>query len=738
LLRLPGMKQNQNSLSKVLLNILTERLLIPVILLSILLSLLSSVIASIYIRQDQLQATHSISLRLDDFLKNAEEAILSAGKAAQLNQQNELPAYLAILQEANPYFDTIYLISKEGKIYAISPNDPLSIGLDMSNQDYYRNRNGSDAIRISPPFISTKTGALTVFISQQLPTNHMVVGELSLSKLQQVVRSESYAKNGRVIFITDGHGTVLGHPDFSLVAQQVNFSYLNQEQFELVPDSSRLIFTRNRSYIQTISPLNQIDWFVIAQIPLFSAFAPFLFFALVSVVLIIGLWLLVLYSIRQEAQKKVIAPLGQLGEAANSLAVDDGSRINQIATTAAFDEIQDLAINFLHMVEAVEQRQVALEERTQSEHELRLLAESLRDTAAALNSTLDYEIVLERILTNIGLVIPHDFANIMLIDPEQNIVRVVAEYGYAEHGLQQWIERTTFTMDELKTLARMYHTSTPILITNTTNNPMWVVYQESNMVRSYMGAPIRIRGQVIGFINLDSLTPGFYTPDMMDKLQSFADQAGIAIHNAELIRDLQDSHQELIIAYDTTIQGWAKALELRDMEIQGHSIRVAEMTVRLATYLGITEPDLTHIRYGAFLHDIGKIAIPDSILYKKAALTDEEWEIMRMHPIYAQQILAPIPYLSRSVDIPYYHHEHWDGSGYPHKLRGEQIPLAARIFSIVDVWDSLRRDRPYHSAWHEDEVYTYLRSQSGKLFDPRLVNEFLQMLKDHPDLEYLI
>ncbi len=117
---------------------------------------------------------------------------------------------------------------------------------------------------------------------------------------------------------------------------------------------------------------------------------------------------------------------------------------------------------------------------TQSEHELRLLAEILRDTAAALNSTLDYEIVLERILTNIGLVIPHDFTNIMLIDPEQNIVRVVAEYGYAEHGLQQWIERTTFTMDELKTLARMYHTSTPILITNTTNNPMWVVYQDQH------------------------------------------------------------------------------------------------------------------------------------------------------------------------------------------------------------------------------------------------------------------
>jgi len=684
-----------------------------------------------------LQATHSISLRLDDFLKNAQEVILSSGKAAELHQQNELPAYLAILQEANPYFDTIYAINEEANIYAISPDDPLSIGLDMSNQDYYRNRNGDNTIRISSPFISTKTGSLTVYISQKLPSNQMVVGELSLSKLQQVIRTESYAQNGRVIFITDGHGTVLGHPDFSLVAQQVNFSYLNQEQFELVPDSSRLIFTRNRSYIQTISPLNQIDWLVIAQIPFFSAFAPFLFFALVSVVLIIGLWLLVLYSIRQEAHKKVIAPLGQLGEAANSLAVGDGSRINQIATaTAGFDEIQDLAKNFIHMVEAVEQRQIALEERTRSEHELRLLAESLRDTAAALNSTLDYEIVLERILTNIGLVIPHDFANIMLIDPEQNVVRVVAENGYAEHGLQQWIERTTFTMDDLKTLARMYYTSTPILITNTTNHPMWVVYQESNMVRSYMGAPIRIRGQVIGFINLDSLTPGFYTPDMMDKLQSFADQAGIAIHNAELIRDLQDSHQELIIAYDTTIQGWAKALELRDMEIQGHSIRVAEMTVRLSTYLGITEPDLTHIRYGAFLHDIGKIAIPDSILYKKAALTDEEWEIMRMHPIYAQQILAPIPYLSRSVDIPYYHHEHWDGSGYPHKLHGEQIPLAARIFSIVDVWDSLRRDRPYHSAWQEDEVYTYLRSQSGKLFDPRLVNEFLQMLKDHPDLEY--
>ena len=725
------MKRRQRPLGKVLLSILTERLFIPVILLSIGLTVLSAFIASTYINQEQLQTTRSISLRLDDFIRNAREVINSAARVSETTSQSELLNYFETLQQTNPYFDTLYLLDRDGTIITISPPDRLSIGLDMSNQEYYLHRQAGETFNISQPFISNKTGALTVYLTELTPSNKLVVGELSLSKLQQVIRTETFISTGRSVFILDTHLTTIGHPDASMVAQQINYSYLNQDQQSLIPDGkTHLKLSATHSYLQTISTLKQTGWMVVAQTDLLAAFTPFLFFTVLSAALFIALWLLVLYSIQQEANRKVMIPLAQLSDAASSIAAGDKTKMRQIVKSASsFEEIQDLAANFVHMIEAIEQRQTALETRTRSEHELRLLAESLRDTAATLNSTLDFDEVLERILSNIGMVIPHDAADIMLIDSDDRKVHIVAEKGYARLGLQQWINHSTFTLDQFKTLYQMYQTASPILISDTLNDPLWVVIPESNWMKSYIGAPIRVRGQVIGFINLDSLTPGFFNLEMMEKLQSFADQAGIAIHNAELVRDLQTSHQELVVAYNTTIQGWGKALELRDTEIQGHSIRVADTTVRLAQHLGISEPEITYIRYGAFLHDIGKLAIPDSILYKTSALTDEEWEIMRMHPIYAQQILAPIPYLSRSVDIPYYHHEHWDGSGYPHRLRGEQIPLAARIFPLVDVWDSLRCDRPYHSAWEDGEIEPYILSQAGKLFDPHLVEEFLIMLK---------
>jgi PAS domain S-box-containing protein len=192
---------------------------------------------------------------------------------------------------------------------------------------------------------------------------------------------------------------------------------------------------------------------------------------------------------------------------------------------------------------------------------------------------------------------------------------------------------------------------------------------------------------------------------------------------------LQHANQDLREAYDKTIEGWVLALDLRDRETEGHTQRVTEMTVRLARNLGCSDEEILHIRRGALLHDIGKMGIPDEILQKPGPLTEQEWEVMRRHPQYAYQMLSPISYLNHALIIPYYHHERWDGSGYPHGLKGEEIPLFARLFSIVDVWDALSSDRPYRKRLPPKEVIEYLQQESGKLFDPAVVATFLSMIE---------
>lgn len=193
---------------------------------------------------------------------------------------------------------------------------------------------------------------------------------------------------------------------------------------------------------------------------------------------------------------------------------------------------------------------------------------------------------------------------------------------------------------------------------------------------------------------------------------------------------LTNALENLHIAYEETIQGWGRALDLRDDETQGHSRRVAELTEQLATRMNVPDDELIHIRRGAILHDIGKIGIPDHILQKNGPLSEAEWEIMKKHPIYSYNMLSPIGYLQPAIDIPYAHHERWDGSGYPRGLRQEEIPLAARIFAVVDVWDALNSDRPYRSRWAPEKVIAYLKQQSGKHFDPQVLQAFISLLEE--------
>jgi cyclic di-GMP phosphodiesterase len=192
---------------------------------------------------------------------------------------------------------------------------------------------------------------------------------------------------------------------------------------------------------------------------------------------------------------------------------------------------------------------------------------------------------------------------------------------------------------------------------------------------------------------------------------------------------LQEANAHLLSAYEATIEGWSHALDLRDRETEGHSQRVTELTVKLAQALGMSDDDIVHLRRGALLHDMGKIGVPDSILYKPAALTDEEWAIMRKHPQFVYDMLSSVEYLRPALNIPYCHHEKWDGTGYPRRLKGEQIPLAARLFAVADVWDALTSDRPYRPAWSQEDALTFIREQSGSHFDPQVVDLFFRVIE---------
>jgi putative two-component system response regulator len=190
---------------------------------------------------------------------------------------------------------------------------------------------------------------------------------------------------------------------------------------------------------------------------------------------------------------------------------------------------------------------------------------------------------------------------------------------------------------------------------------------------------------------------------------------------------LQKSHRHLLEAYDATIAGWSHAMDLRDRETEGHSHRVTDLTLKLARAFGISDEELTHVRHGSLLHDMGKLGIPDSILQKPNSLTDEEWATMRKHPQFAYDMLYPIEYLRAALDIPLCHHEKWDGTGYPRGLKGEEIPLAARIFAIVDVWDALTSNRPYRPAWSKEAALNFIREQSGRHFDPQVADLFFKV-----------
>ena len=247
--------------------------------------------------------------------------------------------------------------------------------------------------------------------------------------------------------------------------------------------------------------------------------------------------------------------------------------------------------------------------------------------------------------------------------------------------------------------------------------------------KSVLAVPLyRSDGRCFGVVSPQSYDADAYSDEHEQLLVMLANQLSKSIENAQLFVELQKSNDELSEAYDATIEGWSRAMDLRDEETEGHTKRVTQLTLRVAKAMGFSDDELVHIRRGGLLHDIGKLGVPDKILFKESKLTKKEWEIMRQHPAFAHEMLSHVPYLRLALEIPYCHHEKWDGTGYPQGLKGPEIPLAARIFTVADVWDAVTSDRPYRKAWSKKRALKYIESESGTHFDPKVVKKFLALM----------
>ena len=354
---------------------------------------------------------------------------------------------------------------------------------------------------------------------------------------------------------------------------------------------------------------------------------------------------------------------------------------------------------------------------------------TLRSIDLAIASGLDLNLLLTMLLDQVSMLMQVDAVSILLLNPRTNLLEFTAGRGFRSTSLQHTRLRPGDGCAGRVVLERkMVHI--PDLSENHMGFDRSPHFQQEKFI-AYYGMPLLAKGRVLGvieFFHRSSLHPDL---DWLEFLGTIAGQAAIAIDNAMMFKDLQRSNLELSLAYDATIEGLSRALDLRDQETEEHTQRVTDLTVKLALRLGVSSTDLVHLRRGAVLHDIGKVAIPDRILFKPGPLADDEWKIMRRHPGIAVDLLSPVSYLAPALDIPHWHHEKWDGTGYPDRLGREEIPFAARMFALVDVYDALTSDRPYRGAWSKQETLRYISEQAGSHFDPRLVPEFLDLARSY-------
>ncbi|CAM4395725.1 PAS domain S-box protein [Deinococcus marmoris] len=351
----------------------------------------------------------------------------------------------------------------------------------------------------------------------------------------------------------------------------------------------------------------------------------------------------------------------------------------------------------------------------------------LRKIDHSIAASADLDVTLGLVLDNVRQQLGMDVATVLLFDPHRKTLTYTVTRGFYAEKLENSGTKLGVGLAGSAALIQQ-----PISLTDLTHAsalPAWRDVVRNEGLTAYYAVPLLSKGQVVGVLEVLHHQAWPLSLDWLSTLETLADQAAIAIDHARLVTELERSNVELRSAYDKNIEGWARALDLRDHETEGHSRRVTEMTHALCAALGFTPEQLIHVRRGALLHDIGKMGIPDAVLLKPGKLTEDEWSLMKKHPKYAAELLTPIEFLHPALEIPQNHHEKWDGSGYPRGLQGEAIPLAARAFAVVDVYDALMSDRPYRQAWTREKTMDHIQSGSGLHFDPEVVEVFVQMME---------
>jgi putative nucleotidyltransferase with HDIG domain len=349
---------------------------------------------------------------------------------------------------------------------------------------------------------------------------------------------------------------------------------------------------------------------------------------------------------------------------------------------------------------------------------------ALMSVGQVINSSMGLRRVLEEVMDSLISLMHAERGFLMLRESNGELAVQIAR-GIAHINLDEEAFKVSKTV-----VRKVVESSAPVLTTNAQADPRFDAQMSvaAYQLRSILCVPLKLKDDLIGVLYVDNRAhAGIFKENDLELISGFADQAAVAIDSARLFEDLQESHRELEKAYQATLEGWVRALDLRDKETEGHTQRVTILTQRLARSMGVEGDALINITRGALLHDIGKMAIPDGILLKPGQLTDDERMLIQKHPVYAYEMLSPIAFLVPAIDIPYCHHEKWDGSGYPRGLRGKDIPFAARIFPVVDVWDALTSNRPYRRALPQYEVRQRIKNDSGKHFDPVVVDAFMEM-----------
>lgn len=353
----------------------------------------------------------------------------------------------------------------------------------------------------------------------------------------------------------------------------------------------------------------------------------------------------------------------------------------------------------------------------------------------------NWQTILDQTIKMVSDVLQVEYAALALVVPGGKMYSMKTDLGFPSKKTQEAVE---IPLTGNSAIAQSIRAKIPVIIPDINLEKRLKTYIANQNIKltSSLIVPMLMGEEALGSIAVYSQSPRQWGEDEIRLLSLLANQTAIAIENTRLLeaehtarkhaeilhlQTIQQA-QDLTLAYDTTIEGWSRALDLRDKETEEHTLRVTNLTLQLAQAFDISHVELKHIRHGALLHDIGKMGIPDNILRKAGELSDDEWAMMRQHPQFAYEMLSPIAYLLPALDIPYCHHEKWDGTGYPRGLKGEEIPLTARIFAVVDVFDALTSDRPYRPAWAKNKAIEYIRQKADSHFDPSVVDVFLRLI----------